>query len=146
MKNEAFLRISRPVQTCLYFFFWITIVSFTLIGCQKAQPVKRESPVTSNTAILKMTLSSLNLKAPNADVEENITSGDYRFVGICGFACYPPGLQDADIKVLLEKYGVRNLQGTTDSIESDEHWKLIRTATDYAIEYNRILLTKVKGG
>ena len=121
-------------------FYLISITAFTLVGCRSVQP---PNLVTTDKAILKTTLSSLNLKTPGADVEKNIANDDYRFMGICGYACYPPGLQDADLK-LAEKYGVNNLQGTTDYIEDDEHSKLIQIATNYAIEYNHVLLMKLK--
>jgi hypothetical protein len=102
-----------------------------------------QSPQISQTSILKTELAGLSLDSPDQDVSRNISHSDYRFIGICDFACYPPGIQGEDLKY-AEDYGVRIIQGTTDALENDEHGELQKAATEYAETYNRSLLEYLK--
>lgn len=112
-------------------------------GCLSVTPRRFEKPITNDTAILKTTLSCLNLESPQKDVDRNINNGDLRFICVCGFACYTPGVQKDDL-LLTKKYGVRCLDGTSDAIEGEEHGKLIEMARQYAEQYNMVLLKKLK--
>jgi hypothetical protein len=98
---------------------------------------------TANIDILKKTLISLNLDNPIGDVEKNIANNDFRFVGINGYTCYPPGVEKDDLK-LAQKYDIRCLEGTSDDIENEGHGRLIEAAIKYAEKYNRSLIKKLK--
>ena len=97
----------------------------------------------SQTETLKTILKSLNTQNPEKDVYANLTNQDLRFICICGYACYAPGVEKADL-ALTKKYGTRCLDGTSDVVEGDEHGKLIETARTYAEKYNNALLMKLK--
>ena len=97
----------------------------------------------SNTAILRATLETLNIENQEMDVNKNIGNGDLRFICVCGFACYTPGVEQNAL-ALKKQYGTKCLEGTGDVIESHEHGALIAIATKYAKQYNMILLKKLK--
>jgi hypothetical protein len=98
---------------------------------------------TSNVAILRKTLENLNLNNPTEDVEKHTANNDFRFVGINGYTCYPPGVEKEDLK-LAQKYDIRCLEGTSDDIENELHGRLIEAAIKYAEKYNRFLIMKLK--
>jgi len=116
---------------------------FIMLGVQFAYAQDNNKPATSDTEILRTILGSLNLESPEKDLNKNIRSGDLRFVCICGYACYTPGVENSDID-LTKKYGTRCLEGTSDMIENKEHGKLMQTAEQYAKRYNTSLLKKLK--
>ncbi|HWG10565.1 MAG TPA: hypothetical protein VN693_03595 [Rhodanobacteraceae bacterium] len=67
---------------------FVCAFSFVLAACgrpQKPQP---------QTEKLEAALALLNLDNPQKDMLEHVKKGDYRPVGVCGFACYAPGLVD----------------------------------------------------
>ena len=96
-----------------------------------------------NDEILKTTISGLNIDHPELDVERNIGDKDLRFIGINGYACYTPGVGPDD-QSLTERHGVKCLDGTSDVIENEEHFRLTQIARKYARAYNLILLKKLK--
>ena len=73
----------------------------------------------------------------------NLNAGDTRFVGIYGFTCTAPGVQESELN-LLRIHGVKCLAGTSDLIESREHLRLIRKARDYAERYNLTLIERLR--
>ena len=95
----------------------------------------------SQTALLRQTIAALTLDDPQKDMFAHVKSGDYQAVGVCGIACYAPGLEDqADAQnEIVVKYGLRILRGTSDVIESAEQEKLTKTARTYAYSYNLAL-------
>jgi len=84
---------------------------------------------------LEQTLASLNLEDPESDMTVNLMAGDTRFLGIYGYVCTAPGVQESDYH-LLGTYGTNCLAGPSDAVESAKHMQLIQTATDYARRYN----------
>jgi hypothetical protein len=93
----------------------------------------------NNTAILKKELGSLNLTKPEKDLIKNIEANDFRFVCICGYTCFAPGVEKENIK-LTEKYGLKCIKGTNDVIENKEYGDLMQSARDYAMKYNLLLM------
>lgn len=87
----------------------------------------------SQAARLKRDLSTLNLHDPAADLQKAIAAGDFRPIGVCGFACLAPGF-DGDRRAELHI-----IDGTGDVVEGDEHLRLIEQATAYARAYNQTL-------
>lgn len=121
---------------------WLLLL-LPLLGCQSALVQNRVALITTDTAILKTTLRTLNLDSPKADVEINVRNGDFRFICICSYACDTPGVEEKDA-LLRNKLGYRCLEGTSDRIESDEHMRLIKAARQYAELYNAELLKTLK--
>lgn len=115
---------------------------FILPLLTSCQTVSHPTPI-SQIPILKAELSVLNLPAPANDMKQSLNNGDKRFIGICGYACYPPGLTDEELDWAKE-YGFRIIEGTSDMIEGNEHAALIGKARVYAEQYNRALVQYLK--
>jgi hypothetical protein len=121
----------------------IIFLAILILSCQTESSNKENKTSTSNAVILKTTLGTLDVNNPRNDLDENIKNNDLRFVGVYGYACYAPGIENHDIS-LTEKYGIKCLEGTSDSIDGDEHANLIDTAKTYAEIYNGMLLMQLK--
>jgi len=124
------------MRTLLPIFTLLTLA--LLAGCVTG--VSRVTGIqTSQIAILKTELQSLNLQNPMGDMEKNLSHGDMRFIGIYGFTLYCPGVDKANYN-LVGRYGIRPIHGTSDAIERGEHGDLMNSATEYARSYNRRIL------
>jgi len=113
-----------------------------LTSCQAFNSTCRNKPYVSQLAVLKTEIASFNLSNPEEDVERNYANNDKRFIAVVGIAAYCPGLTK-DETSLLNKYGIRTIDGTSDMIESEEHGQLQAKATRYAEHYNKALLEKL---
>jgi hypothetical protein len=118
--------------------FLVIIPLFT--SCQTVN--KRATKFPTHVALLKTELASFNLLNPEEDMERNFSHSDKRFIGICGIACFCPGLSKEQTG-LINEYGMRIVSGTSDAIESAEHMQLQREATEYAKRYNEALFKKL---
>jgi len=118
----------------------VFIVAFAALFAPYAALAQPES---SAVAALRHTLSGLNIDSPLEDLRKNRSRGDNRFVGINGFRCLPPGLNEKEIG-LARKHGLRCLEGTSDMIEGEEHERLLSRAIAYATAYNKALLVELK--
>lgn len=88
-------------------------------------------------------MAALNIEDPLSDLTRNSNAGDTRFIGIAGFACHAPGVEDGDAD-LVWAHGMNCLAGTSDVIESRTHLKMIEEATEYARHYNRALAVRLR--
>jgi hypothetical protein len=122
---------------------FLLIFTFLSVICSAEISHAQEKASKSQTESLKMALKSLNLENPEVDANQNLSNRDPRFICICGYACYTPGVEKDDL-ALTKKYGSRCLEGTSDVVEGDEHGKLIEAARNYAVKYNAVLLKKLK--
>ena len=111
-------------------------ITFLLIaaGCSKHRYSSGQSG--AQTAILKSTLSKLNLKNPAADAKALVAAGDRRPVGVYGYSCHVPGPEGRNLPPSVE---IRCLDGTGDVSESEEHQHLIEIAATYARAYDQEL-------
>jgi hypothetical protein len=78
-----------------------------------------------------------------ADFTERVEhQHDYRFVSVFAFSRTGAlGLRETpEVKELLRRYGERHLDGATDVITSAEQQRLSHAASDYAKQYNILLL------
>ena len=94
---------------------------------------------TPFAARLKTTLRTLNIDEPGLDVRANVSFGDYRFVGLTDYSCDAPIREEGPMTKMIERYGLRCLDGTTDMSEGPEYESLVRVARRYAIAYNQHL-------
>ena len=92
---------------------------------------------------LTVTLGSLNVADPAADVDANLKHNDSRFVGINGITCAAPDLLATD-SALLKQHGLRCLEGTGDALTSSDYAKLLDQASKYAVRYNAELLRRLR--
>ncbi len=128
-----------PVVFCLGVLMKINYKAVLLFFLTVASMASAKPLPATNTSMLKMTLSSLNLADPSKDVRRNIANGDYRFIGIVDYSCHLPGREGLGLEHLSKIYGMRCLEGTSDAIESDEFGILMEQARQYGIQYNAAL-------
>ena len=104
--------------------------------------------------VLAASLRKLNLVDPSKDLDVNLSHGDSKFVGIFGYTCSPPGLDESgtgpDLTAderLLESHGVVCIEGTGDVLPPDrQYMDLFQTAWKYAETYNHELLSRIRKG
>jgi hypothetical protein len=104
--------------------------------------------------VLAASLRKLNVADPTKDLDESLGRGDGRFVGIYGYACSPPGLDQSgmgsnltDDQKLLRARGVVCIEGTSDVLPDDHQYlDLYRTAWIYAETYNHEFLRRIREG
>ncbi len=80
---------------------------------------------------------------PQADFRDHIErQHDTRFISVYALSFTGEfGLEDtAETQKLTQAHGSRHIEGTTDIITSSEHQCLLRRASEYAHEYNSLLL------
>jgi len=106
-----------------------------LMGC--------EPSAGPQTVLLRAELKTLDLRHPEADLRINIARALYKFIGISGLVgCVPIGVTNS--QGLVQKHGIRCIEGTGDALESKEHAALMDAVGTYAIAYNTALLEYLK--
>lgn len=104
---------------------------------------------------LASSLRKLNIGDPVKDLDANLARGESKFVGIFGYACSPPGLDESGVgpgltadERLMESHGVVCIEGTSDVLPPDDrqYMDLYQTAWKYAETYNRELLGRIRRG
>ena len=124
-------------------YFDLRTAKEALSGMASSNWSEQSTMTIPNIELLKRTMESLHLENPTQDVDVRITNKDMRFVGVYGYSCSAPGIEKDDL-ALIQKHGIRCLDGTSDYIESERHRQLIESAISYAEKYNRYLLIKLK--
>ena len=102
--------------------------------------------------ILAASLRKLTIANPVADLDDNLRRGNSRFVGIYGYSCSPPGLDQSGMgnaltpdQLLLMSKGVDCIDGTGDVIPDDRQYRdLYETAWHCAEVYNKELLRRIR--
>ena len=84
---------------------------------------------------------SIEALDPATEVRKAIDRGDVRFIAICGYACFPPGvdLRDSTVTVAIRSRALHYVEGTSDGITSEAVARLNIVAAAYAERYNRLL-------
>ena len=98
-----------------------------------------------NTIRLQKTLRRLDEWNPEADAQNRMANGDYRFAACLGSPPGPcfPGIPEDDWDELRKKrrrFWI--IGGTSDAIESSRHRRLNQRAWSYAKRYNARLLLR----
>ena len=114
-------------------------LSCLLVACSTQKAASPEQD--PNVAVLRATLSSLDLANPAADMRAHVGSGDLRPVGLNGYTCTVPG---ADLHPPSSATGIRCLRGTSDAISSAEYARLMKAARNYAVAYDRALSKELR--
>ncbi|RLA47786.1 MAG: hypothetical protein DRR42_17340 [Gammaproteobacteria bacterium] len=123
------------------------LLSFVFIMTSQAWSEEMCSSYTSDFAILKTNLYPINLEDPIGDLQIRVIHGDYRFLSLNEFGVIYPGLNFPDDKTLLCLAGERNIEGTSDALDGDEHADLVIEFGTYVTKYNTLMkkhLEKVK--
>ena len=96
----------------------------------------------SNNSVKKLKwLESAN---PKVDAKKAITQKDFRLRAIYGYVLMIPGVNQENWIKYENKYGVNPIEGTSDNLINDEHARLQKLASEYALEYNKIILNYKK--
>jgi len=126
------------------YLFLIILLAPLMSGCQGMLQELFKSHRQSQTplvAMLKTELSYLDLQNPKHDLDKNIAHKDYRFICVYGYSIVCPGTEGPEN---IQKYGSRMIEGTSDTLEGDEHSKLQGIAFVYAEKYNQFLMGVIK--
>jgi hypothetical protein len=110
---------------------------FVLLACDSAA-------IGDVTASREVPQELLRLKDadPAADVADAVKRGDFRFLEVAGFSVEMPGIPAGPKRGwLMLRYGVRRIEGTTDSGMIPD---LQEAAARYAEKYNRLLLNHIE--
>lgn len=124
----------RLLYLLLFLSLFLTVNAFA----QGTSNGAGSSSKRSNVTVLKSTLETLDLEHPEEDVTRNVAKGEFTFFGINGYSCDIPN-DKLDFNPLIQEYGIRCLEGTSDMVEGEEHRRLIERATVYAQSYNSSL-------
>ena len=124
----------------------VLFLAVAFVSCQNQASKPEVAPADrSIVEILRSELARLDLQDPEDDLQENLAKGDYRFIGIYGYTLFCPGAEELAYGQ-IEKYGIRPIKGTSDTVASKEHGQLIESATQYAKRYNQALIRKLNRG
>jgi hypothetical protein len=108
--------------------------------------------VPEYSKVLRASLRKLNIVDPIKDLDDSLKRGDGRFVGIYGYSCSPPGLDEtakgnsftADQRLEIA-HGVKCIEGTSDALPDDNQYlDLFQTAWKYAETYNHEYLRRIR--
>lgn len=81
-------------------------------------------------------LLSLHVENAEADAKRAITAADFHLIGLYGYGIQAPGLPEG----VIAPDRTKPIDCTGDEVYSPRHERLIETARDYAIRYNRVIL------
>jgi hypothetical protein len=139
----------------------VSLHSLILTGCDqsKSGTAVTKSKVTIRipsdpelepaAQVLANSLRKLNLMNPIADLDGDIQRGDPSFVGINGYTCFAPGIDNfggtTDDQKLASSHPTHCMEGTGDVL-SGQLISLQKIAEDYAFTYNRELLRRIRAG
>jgi hypothetical protein len=77
---------------------------------------------------------------PVLDARTALAHGDNRLLGVNGVTLGLPGADPDKQSSLAAQYGVRQIEGTSDALESPRHAELVKEAREYALRYNSVIL------
>lgn len=86
-------------------------------------------------------LKSLNVSQAATDADHAYASGDRKLLGVYGYALEVPGLSGNPDNY---RYGIRPLDGTSDTACDDQERSLNSNARAYAKKYNEEILSQAK--
>jgi TPR repeat protein len=75
-----------------------------------------------------------------ADAKKAIAAGDFRLVGVYGYSVEVPGAPTDDWFEVKSKYGIRMIEGTSDTESGPEEEAFNNNARSYARKYNEVIL------
>ena len=111
----------------------LLLVVFIISSC--AVPVEEELPDEAKILLW------LDKADPVEKFERAVSVSDYRFIGIYGEG---PEVPAVNMDCIDLKKDVNYIEGTTDAILGDEHFRLIELANVYTQEYNGKMLNYLK--
>lgn len=111
-------------------------------SCNKKEPKLSQDKVKAQSIVLQSLGWLKNANAVN-DAEHAIKRDSIYFIGVMGYAMDVPGVQEYYSRY-YNKYSVKVIDGTGDAIISTEMEELNYRAHEYALQFNAIMLYKLK--
>jgi hypothetical protein len=112
-------------------------------------PIPADSELDAASQILAHSLRKLNLTNPLADLDSDMQRGNPGFIGINGYSCFAPGIDNfggtSGDQKLASSFPLHCIDGTGDVL-SGQLLPLQKVAEDYAFTYNRELLRRIRAG
>jgi len=81
---------------------------------------------------------------PELDAKKAIDRKDFRLRAIYGYVLSVPGVDQRDYDEYKRTFGFNPIEGTSDSLISEEHARLNQLASEYAFRYNKVILNYKK--
>jgi hypothetical protein len=81
---------------------------------------------------------------PEMDAKKAILEKDFRLRAIYGYVLMIPGVNQENWIEYEKKYGLKPIEGTSDSLINSEHARLQKLASEYALKYNKVILNYKK--
>jgi hypothetical protein len=110
-----------------------------LTACQEGSNVDM-SQVTPKEKSAVESLLWLQKADAAKDARQGLERGDKRLLAMATRGGHIPGIAPELVSKAKSVCGVRYLPGSTDTVMGQTHMKLIQAATEYAADYNRIMI------
>ena len=81
---------------------------------------------------------------PVEDAKKAISTGDFRLLLVHGSRSWLPGVPPGKEDFFRSKFSTKVIEGTSDVVKNDEHFKLIDRAVAYAKAYNRYVTKHIR--
>src|SRR4051812_15868488 len=110
------------------------------VACHKPAEMPKTSPEAEK-------LRWLDQADVSADFGDHVKrQHDTRFISVYGFSFLGEfGIPETpETQELTRKHGSRHIEGTTDVFTSTQHQRLVSKASDYARQYNALLLAYLR--
>ena len=103
--------------------------------------------VSAQGVVSKSIADSLTRLDPLVQADSAIARGDLRYLAVCGYVCFPPGVPLDSIAASSDSLSIRqdstrHIPGTSDHITDPEMARLNRIASDFAFAYNRRIVAR----
>ncbi len=90
-------------------------------------------------------LEKLQNAIPEQDLQVAWQNKDYRFVAVRTIGTQVFGVPGDITNLVVQKYGMKAIEGTGDVVFSPEQAKLQKMGIEYSIKYNQLLMKKLTG-
>ncbi len=117
----------------------LSALLLTLTACQERTEIDL-SNLTERERQAVEALSWLRQADAEQDAQVAIVHNDLRLLALSGRVPVLPGVEPDRSDDAKKRCGIRPLEGTTDIVLGDAHRNLLQRASDYAADYNRIMI------
>ncbi|MET0052528.1 MAG: glutamyl-tRNA amidotransferase [Candidatus Thiodiazotropha sp.] len=117
----------------------LSALLLTLTACQERTDIDL-STLTERERQAVEALAWLRQADAKQDAQVAIVHNDLRLLALSGRVPVLPGVATDRSDDAKRRCGIRPLEGTTDTVLGDTHRILLQRASDYAAEYNRIMI------
>lgn len=116
---------------------------FPCWNSKDVEPISNESAKYDSNDLEEILQLAVNTADYQEDFHQAIERGDTRFIGVKGFTLQVPGVLGFD-ENFGQKYGVKIIEGTSDSHDDSASLAWQEFCEDYARNYNELLLSHIR--